>query len=239
MMQRFEFGLDNKWLISNVDQYSGTTALSSRYNTQKLTGVSLDYTGSILGTLMDTDQGFRFGDLLGIRLDQGVSKNRQENGFNQQFPQYKGDTIGSTGYYGRIDLDFGVQCAYRLRSGADIGLRLYYEFGATLGAGRVYDHTNKIASAWVEYGRWVGEMQYGGNWNFKDGVEPFSKFKTSLRWYTSKERKFFLGLNHETMWSEKTTNNPYSGFQGFGYSEVLSTVKNRQTSLQILGGWMF
>lgn len=238
MMQRFEFGFDRKYYSADTRSYNAPTARPTSGNSYTLTGVTLDWVGSIIGSLMDQDDGFRFGDLVGGRLDQGPGK--VESYYTAAPGSGDNEMKQSSTYYGRVDFSLGVQGAYRLKSGVDIGLRLYYELGQTFGTSKwFYDHTNKVVSAWVEYGRWVGEMQYGGNWNLSSKVYPTSKFKASLRWYTSENRKFFLGCNYERFSSNTVRTTDITGSDGVFVPLLHTEYKIQQSGFQVVGGFMF
>lgn len=245
LLQCFDFGFDVKRYTLEASQTGGGLYGSTGMNMQtgetlNMKGVCISWTGSLLGSLIDTDQGFRFGDLVGGRLDQGPGK---------QFKFSKGySTSGKPAdqkwnrsfYYGRVDLYLGAQAAYRVRNDLDIGLRLFYELGQTFGTDKwAYDHTHKVIGSWVEYGRWVGELQYGGVWNLSKNVTPTRKLKTSVRWFTSDERKFFLGFNYERLSSESSTSRTSITYDGNFYLPVVIHNQGRQQSFQFVGGIMF
>lgn len=239
MLQRFEFGFDRKYYSADTRSDNVISQRPTAGNSYTLTGISLNWVGSIIGSFMDQDDGFRFGDLVGGRLDQGPGK---EEVYYTVLPGSGEENMNKnrSTYYGRVDFSLGIQGAYRLKSGVDIGLRLYYELGQTFGTSKwLYDHTNKVAAAWVEYGRWVGEMQYGGNWNLSSKVYPTSKFKASLRWYTSENRKFFLGCNYERFSSATVRTTNITGSDGVFVPILHTDYKIQQNGFQVVGGFMF
>lgn len=237
MMQRFEFGLDRKYYSTDARGYNA--AIPTSGNAYTLTGISIDWVGSIIGSFMDQDDGFRFGDLVGCRLDQGPGK--EESYYTEQTASGVQEVRkNASTYYGRVDFSLGIQGAYRLKNGVDVGLRFYYELGQTFGTSKwFYDHTNKVISGWVEYGRWVGEIQYGGQWNLNSNVYPTSKFKSSIRWYTSENRKFFLGCNYERFNSACVRTINILRNDGVFTSELHTEYKIQQNGFQVVGGFMF
>lgn len=239
MLQRFEFGFDRKHYSLDAQSNQGQGTGSRSGNSYQLRGISLDWVGSIVGSFTDQEDGFRFGDLVGCRLDQGPGK--VESYYTEQSASGNGEVRkNNSTYYGRVDFSLGIQGAYRLKNGVDLGLRLYYELGQTFGTSKwMYDHTNKVISGWVEYGRWVGEMQYGGQWNLNSNVYPTSKFKASFRWYTHENRKFFLGCNYERFSSSTTRTWSTTGGDGVYAPPARTEYRIRQNGFQLVGGFMF
>lgn len=112
MMQVFDFGFDLKSYKFDATQTGGTTYGATDYPTYAgqtiaMKGVCIGWTGSIMGSMIDTDQGFRFGDLVGARLDQGVG--RQENYLRETKINGDDKKWNSSTYYGRIDFLLGLQ----------------------------------------------------------------------------------------------------------------------------------
>lgn len=244
MLQYFDFGFDIKNYSADVVRRGGNTygaADRPQYsgNSMALKGVCISWNGSILGSFIDTDQGFRVGDLVGVRLDQGPVKQDSYFRETQTNGTVKEEKWSSTKYYGRVDFDLGIQAAYRFKNNLDVGLRLFYELGQTFGTNKLYDHTHKIIGSWVEYNRWVGQVEYGGVWNLSSKVYPTKKFKASLRWFTSDNRKFFLGINYERLHSESVQEERFITYDGQFYDPYRTTRIITQQNVQFVGGIMF
>lgn len=234
-LSHFEFGIDRR-IYSDVNQwYTGSTHVKTRQGKQKMLGVAIEWQGSILGNaLFKTDKGLRIGELLGIRLDQGPAKRNRSEVFDKEDQNNINSYREETSYYGKTDLDFGITAAYRVNEKLDIWTKLYYEVGVTFGAGRSFDHGNKIIAFGAERNRWMGEIQYGAVWKLSK-VEPYKKFKLSARWYVNDLRKFYLAANYERLACDVSMVNLYSGYS----MPAAIDTEYRMTSFQLCGGIRF
>ncbi len=234
-LSHFEFGIDRR-IYSDVNQwYTGSTHVKTRQGKQKMLGVAIEWQGSILGNaIFKTDKGLRIGELLGFRLDQGPAKRNRSEVFDKEDQNNINSYREETSYYGKTDLDFGITAAYRVNEMLDIWTKFYYEVGVTFGAGRSFDHGNKIIALGAERNRWMGEIQYGAVWKLSK-VEPYKKFKLSARWYVNDLRKFYLAANYERLACDVSMVNLYSGYS----MPATIDTEYRMTSFQLCGGIRF